>query len=199
MARYSIIAGAVGFFGGLCFKSDFLYKRHEVLAATGLVSPTSEDVPMEVDDAVDFVSTTMQFGFPGFETLRSRKSFVLSYDRRNRVPNWVFEHLTPKHIEYNENVNRVKSEFFEDNSIHPYFRSTNSDYKFSGYDRGHLAAAGNHRSSQELLDDTFVLSNITPQVSIIIYFRHEYACFLMTCMYSKSLEGKPKNAKFCII
>lgn len=177
MARYSLIAGAVGFFGGLCLKSDYLYKRHEVSAATGLVSPSSDDVPMEVDDAVDHVSTTMQFGFPGFETLRSRKSFVLSYDRRNRVPNWVFEHLTPKHIEYNENVNRVKSEFFEDSSIHPYFRSTNSDYKFSGYDRGHLAAAGNHRSSQEFLDDTFVLSNITPQVSIAVYFRHECCLF----------------------
>lgn len=165
MARYSIFAGAVGFVSGILFKNNFSFMKNEVVTATEVRPPSvvSEE-PMEIDDGTDYVSSTMQFGFPGFETLRARKSYVLSYDRRNRVPNWVFEHLTSSHIEYNENVNRGKSEFFEDNSIHPYFRSSNSDYKGSGYDRGHLAAAGNHRSSQELLDDTFVLSNITPQV-----------------------------------
>lgn len=47
-------------------------------------------------------------------------------------------------------------------------RSTNNDYKGSGYDRGHLAAAGNHMWSQKAMDQTFVLSNICPQVSPII-------------------------------
>lgn len=43
-------------------------------------------------------------------------------------------------------------------------RSTNQDYKRSGYDRGHLAAAGNHRVCQEHVDETFYLTNIAPQV-----------------------------------
>ncbi|KAF2346260.1 DNA/RNA non-specific endonuclease [Trinorchestia longiramus] len=43
-------------------------------------------------------------------------------------------------------------------------RSTNHDYKGSGYDRGHMAAAGNHRTSQEHCRQTFVLSNMAPQV-----------------------------------
>jgi len=34
----------------------------------------------------------------------------------------------------------------------------------SGFDRGHLAPAGNHKKSQELCDETFYLSNISPQV-----------------------------------
>jgi DNA/RNA endonuclease G (NUC1) len=46
------------------------------------------------------------------------------------------------------------------------FRSQNSDYLKSGYDRGHLAAAGNHRSSQKLVDQTFYLSNMAPQVGV---------------------------------
>jgi len=40
------------------------------------------------------------------------------------------------------------------------------DYKGSGYDRGHMAAAGNHRHSQAAMDQTFVLSNISPQVGL---------------------------------
>lgn len=169
--NYSVIAGTVGFLGGILFRDKYSLKQFDVSAATMIQSPPAEkSIPMEIDDIHDHVTKTMQFGFPGFETLRSRKSYILSYDRRNRVPNWVFEHLTSSRIQYNENVNRNKSEFFEDNSIHPYFRSTNIDYKHSGYDRGHLAAAGNHRSNQEFLDDTFVLSNISPQVSLLFAY-----------------------------
>lgn len=51
-------------------------------------------------------------------------------------------------------------------SIHQFFRSTNKDYFRSGFDRGHLAAAGNHWVTQESKDETFLLSNISPQVDI---------------------------------
>lgn len=34
----------------------------------------------------------------------------------------------------------------------------------SGYDRGHLAPAANHRASSAAMRDTFSLSNISPQV-----------------------------------
>ncbi|PRD29385.1 UNVERIFIED_CONTAM: cps-6 [Trichonephila clavipes] len=162
--RNSYIAGAIGFFGGILYKDKRLQGMFGVKAADEFDTAIVDAVePMGVD-VEDPVSWTMRFGFPSYDTIRTMKSYVLSYDRRNRVPNWVFEHLTPELIAYDENINRSKSEFFEDNSIHVYFRSTNADYKHSGFDRGHLAAAGNHRSKQEYLDDTFVLSNITPQV-----------------------------------
>lgn len=45
-----------------------------------------------------------------------------------------------------------------------FFRSQNSDYKKSGYDRGHLAAAGNHKAHQKYIEQTFFLSNMAPQV-----------------------------------
>lgn len=44
------------------------------------------------------------------------------------------------------------------------YRSTNADYKGSGYDRGHLAAAGNHKYDQKHVEQTFFLSNMAPQV-----------------------------------
>ena len=106
----------------------------------------------------------MRYGFPGLDHVRSYDDFVLSYDRRNRVPHWVFEHLTKSSVAYNNEVDRSKCDFYEDQSIHSYFRSTNQDYKGSGYDRGHLAAAGNHRKLQRHCEQTFVLSNMSPQV-----------------------------------
>lgn len=45
-------------------------------------------------------------------------------------------------------------------------RSSNSDYKGSGFDRGHLAAAGNHKASQKHCEDTFFLTNMAPQVGV---------------------------------
>jgi len=78
----------------------------------------------------------------------------------------VFEHLTKESVKRNDEVDRAKSDFKEDPSIHPYFRSTHADYKHSGFDRGHLAAAGNHRLNQELCDETFFMSNMSPQVGV---------------------------------
>ncbi|KAH9488645.1 hypothetical protein Btru_061279 [Bulinus truncatus] len=54
--------------------------------------------------------------------------------------------------------------FLEDQSIHGFHRATNKDYLGSGYDRGHLAAAANHRHSLNAMSQTFFLSNIAPQV-----------------------------------
>ncbi|XP_063833638.1 endonuclease G, mitochondrial [Ostrinia nubilalis] len=112
----------------------------------------------------DRVSQIMKYGFPSLDNVRSYDDFVLSYDRRNRVPNWVFEHLTKAHVARNDQVDRSKCDFTPDESIHPFFRSQNSDYKGSGFDRGHMAAAGNHRIAQRHVEQTFYLTNMAPQV-----------------------------------
>ncbi|OAD57725.1 Endonuclease G, mitochondrial [Eufriesea mexicana] len=114
------------------------------------------------------VSEIMKYGFPGLDHVRSYEDFVLSYDRRNRVAHWVFEHLTQDKLQSSEKVSRSKSE--------------NSDYKNSGYDRGHLAAAGNHKCNQKHIEQTFFLTNMAPQVGtgfnrdswnrLEIYVRH---------------------------
>lgn len=112
------------------------------------------------------ISEMMKYGFPGLDNIRSFDNFVLSYDRKTRVAHWVFEHFTKESIKFNEGVNRALCEFQADKSIHHYFRSENTDYKGSGYDRGHLAAAGNHKASQKDIEQTFLLSNMAPQVGV---------------------------------
>jgi DNA/RNA endonuclease G (NUC1) len=39
-----------------------------------------------------------------------------------------------------------------------------ADYKGSGFDRGHMAPAGNQTTNAKLKEETFFLSNMTPQV-----------------------------------
>ncbi|XP_014241368.1 nuclease C1-like [Cimex lectularius] len=99
-------------------------------------------------------------------SVRVFDDFMLVYDTRNRIPFLTFEHLTKDNIKRVGEVTRQRSEFTEDSEIHEYFRSKNSDYFKSGYDRGHLAAAGNHMKSQTHCNQTFTLSNIAPQVGV---------------------------------
>jgi len=132
---------------------------------TGLtIPPKDTGVPPEPVDGSPRVSQIMRFGFPGLDNIRSHRDYIVSYDRRNRIPHWVFEHLTRESCQKAEGVDRVNSEFTVDSSIHPYFQSNNSDYKYSGYDRGHMAPAGNHRRDQLMCNETFLLSNMAPQV-----------------------------------
>ncbi|CAB3229657.1 unnamed protein product [Arctia plantaginis] len=132
------------------------------LPVFGTVSAATPFV--ETNGSKDRISQIMKYGFPGLDNVRSYDDFVLSYDRRNRVPHWVFEHITKDHVAKNDAVDRSKCEFHPDESIHPFFRSQNTDYKRSGFDRGHMAAAGNHRLHQKHVDQTFFLSNMAPQV-----------------------------------
>lgn len=107
----------------------------------------------------------------------------------------------------NDDVDRNKSSFSEDQSIHPYFRSKNSDYKYSGFDRGHLAAAGNHKLSQDICNETFLLSNMAPQVglgfnrdkwehleryarSLTKIYRNVYVCTGPLYLPKKDVDGK---------
>ncbi|KAM8933871.1 endonuclease G, mitochondrial [Pelodytes ibericus] len=102
-----------------------------------------------------------RFGLPGLSQLKSRESHVLSYDARLRGPAWVLEQLSAEWIR--GGADRRGCDFQEDESVHPYHRASNTDYRGSGYDRGHMAAAANHRWSQKAMDDTFLLSNVYPQ------------------------------------
>ena len=108
-------------------------------------------------------TAVMKYGFPSLANIKTRESYVTSYDPRNRTAAWVIEHLTPQTL--TGTSDRKFCDFKEDDSVHMYHRSTNADYKGSGFDRGHLAAAGNHKWNQKAMDDTFYLSNVSPQVS----------------------------------
>ncbi|KAL0979733.1 hypothetical protein UPYG_G00188870 [Umbra pygmaea] len=106
-------------------------------------------------------SAAMKYGFPSLANIKSRESYVTCYDPRTRTAAWVLEHLSPDGLAGPSD--RKFSDFKEDDTIHMYHRATIADYRGSGFDRGHLAAAANHKWSQKAMDDTFYLSNVSPQ------------------------------------
>ncbi|XP_037338959.1 endonuclease G, mitochondrial isoform X1 [Pungitius pungitius] len=103
----------------------------------------------------------MKYGFPSLANIKTRESYVSSYDSRTRTASWVIERLTPASL--NGPSDRKYCNFKEDESIHIFHRATNADFKGSGFDRGHMAAAANHKWSQKAMEDTFYLSNVAPQ------------------------------------
>lgn len=102
------------------------------------------------------------FGNPVGCFVREFETFVVEWDPRLRVPRWVLETFNAETLQ--GTGTRKLSEFKEDGAIHPNFRASLVSYRGSGYDRGHMAPAANHKSSQKAMDDTFVLANIAPQV-----------------------------------
>ncbi|XP_065081123.1 endonuclease G, mitochondrial [Ochlerotatus camptorhynchus] len=137
-----------------------------IFGTVSAASPIPAEQKAVVPSNVSRIGQIMKYGFPGLDNVRSYDDYVLSYDRRSRVAHWVFEHLTAESVKPNDAVDRSKSDFKPDESIHPFFRSLNSDYKGSGFDRGHMAAAGNHRRHQQHCDQTFYLTNMAPQVGV---------------------------------
>lgn len=137
-------------------------KAPGLLGRVPLLPVVAADLPALPGGPAGGTGELAKYGLPGVAQLRSRESYVLSYDPRTRGALWVLEQLRPERLR--GDGDRSACDFREDDSVHAYHRATNADYRGSGFDRGHLAAAANHRWSQRAMDDTFYLSNVAPQV-----------------------------------
>ncbi|XP_054853910.1 endonuclease G, mitochondrial [Eublepharis macularius] len=168
LAPAASLALGLGLGVGLTGRRPQQRQAEEAAAATGLLArlpvlpvvAAATPLPLAPADATRGGELT-KYGLPGLSQLRSRDSYVLCYDPRNRSALWVVEQLNAAGL--SGGSDRAACDFREDDSVHEYHRATNADYRGSGFDRGHLAAAANHKWSQKAMLDTFYLSNIAPQ------------------------------------
>ncbi|MFD1293431.1 DNA/RNA non-specific endonuclease [Lutibacter holmesii] len=86
--------------------------------------------------------------------------YTVSYNENFEQAEWVAYELESSHI---KSANFKRPYFVEDPQI-----STKSasyrNYKNSGYNKGHLCPAGDRKFSKEAFDETFLMSNVTPQI-----------------------------------
>ena len=94
------------------------------------------------------------------ETIITHSGFSLQYSPAHEQAAWVAYVLTSKEV--HGNVPRSNN-FREDSSVISGSASL-ADYKGSGFDRGHMAPAGDLKWSQSSMKDSFFMSNMSPQV-----------------------------------
>ena len=109
------------------------------------------------------VSTDLDQYIPSSKTNKEivrHSAFMLSYQEEYEQASWVLHRLV-KEAAYGKAER--SNEFLSD----PLVQSGSAvaqDYARSGYDRGHLCPAGDFKHDKELQDETFYMSNMSPQM-----------------------------------
>lgn len=116
---------------------------------------------MEIS-GIDYIEPEKRYYLPSSTTglLIHHKYYSLSYYEKYEIAEWVSYVLTKESLRIS-NVERAKR--FK-NDIKVKSRSAiYYDYSGSGYSRGHLAPAGDMAFNDEAMQESFFMSNITPQ------------------------------------
>ncbi len=98
---------------------------------------------------------------PSDDFVIDRPQYVLSYNDRRHDPNWV---ATEVNSSWYGKLHRYKGEFMPDPLLpESFYHVTQSDYRDSGYDRGHLARSEERTRNEVDNKATFYTTNIVPQ------------------------------------
>jgi len=136
--------------------------------------PHGETTPLNPDNtfATDFdfhtyittLSTRPDFRSVNFSNgqtgeLVSHSAIILSYDEEHEQAHWVSYKLTSAMLKGNE---KRTDKFKADPKVSTQSASP-ADYRLSGYDRGHLAPAGDFTYDAVAMAESFYMSNMSPQ------------------------------------
>lgn len=94
------------------------------------------------------------------EEVVAHGGYTVSFNNKHKLPNWVAWVLTR---ERTQGTVKRNDQFQPDPDIRKGCTATDSDYRGSGYDRGHMCPAADNRFSRQAMLECFYLSNICPQ------------------------------------
>jgi endonuclease G, mitochondrial len=125
----------------------------------------------------DFLPST------NFGTIYHKNYFSLSFHNEYKIPEWTIHILTKDRLRM-QKVKRVSS-FTRDNSVQN--SPDHDDYRYSGYDRGHLVPAADMSFDSTAMRECFYMSNISPQLAHLnrgIWKRLEYTARNLVSNYA---------------
>ncbi len=94
------------------------------------------------------------------EQILTRKSYVVSYNKDTRQPNWVAWRLTADHTD--GPVPRPVTGWHDDKEV-PQPRAYWQDYRGTDWDRGHMCPAGDNKWDSVAMYESFLMTNACPQ------------------------------------
>lgn len=95
------------------------------------------------------------------EQILRRIGYTISYNADLRIANWVAWHLTAEHVK--GTVDRPGGNAWHEDEEVQKPRSTNEDYKNSGWSRGHMCPAGDCKWDEQVMYESFLYTNCCPQ------------------------------------
>ncbi|NES83354.1 MAG: DNA/RNA non-specific endonuclease [Moorea sp. SIO2B7] len=161
------------------FKEDFfkMDRNNDGIVCTRLpdtnkeISKTNNEPIQEVIKLVEplpekeLTSLQIKFGNPSnadYDDLNNylipKEQFVISYNCSRNEANWVSWTVNASYL---GDIER-QDDFRPDPDV-PCYQVTPSDYRRSGYDRGHIAPSADRDSNAEDNSATFLMSNMMPQ------------------------------------
>lgn len=140
-----------GVYGLICSRRASDRKEQGNVAVTGIRAN-----PKARYDSESLLTVKMPAGIPSQE--KRYEGFNLSFNKENHTPNWVAWELLASET---EGTQPRYNTFWNDPEIEGC--AYHSDYKSSGYDRGHLCPAADQKWSLQAMTDCFSLANICPQ------------------------------------
>jgi len=148
MKTFSLIILITLTFGVISFNNKLPITRKSTIHSDNLVLYSHQKIPnLELPKPKENEQIIKHF------------AYTLSYNEFYEQANWVAYELTDiETISHFERTNK----FIVDDLVKT-GSATNDDYKKSGYDRGHLAPAGDMSWSEQAMKESFYYSNMSPQ------------------------------------
>lgn len=90
-----------------------------------------------------------------------KKNYAIHYRFDTKTAEYVVEHPTKEKV---NGASKRKDDFRPDPELPKQHQSQLADYAGEAYDRGHLVPAGNSTQNDDVMSESFFLSNMVPQV-----------------------------------